>query len=111
MLERVDALGVQFAEEVEQVDQRAAQAVDRPCCDHVDVAAGDGLQQAIEPGRLSRPLAPGDTGVFEKVDHAPVIALRAALLRTCGSPRRSGPRQMPSISHRSDVPQDPRRAE
>jgi hypothetical protein len=53
MQEQVDALGVEFAEEVQQVDQRPTQAIDRPCSDHVDVAAG-----RSRPGRLSRPLAP-----------------------------------------------------
>ena len=39
MQEQVDALGVEFAEEVQQIDQGAAQAIDRPGRDHVDVAA------------------------------------------------------------------------
>jgi hypothetical protein len=36
MQEQVDALGVEFAQEVQQVDQRPAQAIDRPGCDYVD---------------------------------------------------------------------------
>jgi hypothetical protein len=47
---------VEFAQEVQEVDQRPAQAIDRPGCHHVDVAAGDGLEQA-SPGRLPRHLA------------------------------------------------------
>jgi hypothetical protein len=43
MQEQVDALGVEFTEEVQQVYQGAAEAIDRPGCHHVDVAAGDGL--------------------------------------------------------------------
>ena len=89
MQEQVDALGVQFAEEVEQVDQRPTQAIDRPRRDHIDVAAGNGLQQPIEPGALVAALGAGDTGVLEKLDEAPVMALRSAILRTCRPPRRS----------------------
>jgi hypothetical protein len=47
-------LGVKFPKEVQQVDQRAAQAIDRPGSDHVDVAAGDGLEQTIKAGTLTR---------------------------------------------------------
>jgi hypothetical protein len=72
--EQVDALGVKFAQEVQQVDQGAAEAIDRPCRDHVDVAAGDGLQQAIEARALVAALGAGDTGVLEKLDHAPAVA-------------------------------------
>jgi hypothetical protein len=39
MQEQVDALGVKFAEEVQQINQGAAQAIDRPDRDHVDVTA------------------------------------------------------------------------
>jgi hypothetical protein len=72
--EQVDALGVEFTEEVQQVDQGAAQAIDRPCRDHVDVAAGNGLEQAIEARALVAALGAGDTGVLEKLDHAPAVA-------------------------------------
>jgi hypothetical protein len=65
---------MEFAEKVQQVDQGAAQAIDRPGRDHVDVAAGDGLQQAIEAGALVAALGAGDTGVLEKLDHAPTMA-------------------------------------
>jgi hypothetical protein len=46
--EQVDALGVEFAEEVQQVDQGPTKAVNRPGRDHVDGAAGNGLEQAIK---------------------------------------------------------------
>ena len=91
MQEEIDALGVEFAEEVQQVDQRAAEAIDGPCRHHVDVAAGDGLQQRVEARPLVAALGPRDTGVLEKLDEAPVMALRSALLRTCRPPRRSAP--------------------
>jgi len=82
---------VKLAEEVQQVDQGAAQAIDRPGRDHVDVAPGNGLQQPIEARALVAALGAGDTGVLEKLDEAPVMALRSALLRTCRPPRRSAP--------------------
>ena len=91
MQEQVDALGVEFAEEVQQVDQRAAQAIDRPGRDHVDVTTGNGLEQAIEARPLVAAFGARDTGVLEKLDEAPVMALRSALLRTCRPPRRSAP--------------------
>jgi hypothetical protein len=34
--------------EVQQIDQGAAQAIDRPGCDHVDVTPGDRLQQGLD---------------------------------------------------------------
>ncbi len=74
MQEQVDALGVKLAQEVQQVDQRASQAIDRPGCDHVDVAAGNGLQQPIEARALVAALGAGDTGVLEELDHAPAVA-------------------------------------
>jgi hypothetical protein len=43
MQEQVDALGVEFAEEVQKVDQRPTQAIDRRGRDHVDVAARNDL--------------------------------------------------------------------
>jgi hypothetical protein len=47
MQEQIDTLDVKLAQEVQQVDRRAAQAIDRPGCDHVDVAAGNGLERPI----------------------------------------------------------------
>ena len=38
---QVDALGVQLAEEADEVLEAAAQPVDRPCRDEVDVAPRD----------------------------------------------------------------------
>jgi hypothetical protein len=72
--EQIDALGMELAEEVQQVDQRAAQAIDRPGRDHVDVAAGDGLQQAIEARPLVASLGAGDPGILEKLNQAPAVA-------------------------------------
>jgi hypothetical protein len=38
--EEIDALSVEFSEEVQKVDQRPAQAVDRPGHDHIDDRGG-----------------------------------------------------------------------
>jgi hypothetical protein len=51
MQEQVDALGVQFAEEVQQVDQRPSQAIDRPGRDHVDVAPEPTLRTHVSVER------------------------------------------------------------
>ena len=71
MREQIDTLGVKLAQEVQQVDQRAAQAIDRPGCDHVDVAAGNGLEQPIEPRALVATLGAGYGGVDRRRDGAP----------------------------------------
>jgi hypothetical protein len=60
MQEQVDALGMEFTEEVQEVDQRPAQAIDRPCGDHVDVAPGDGLEQPVEARALVASLGAGE---------------------------------------------------
>ena len=59
---------MEFAEEVQQVDQRPAEAIDRPGRDHVDVAAGDGLEQAIEARALVAAFGAGDAGVLKELD-------------------------------------------
>jgi hypothetical protein len=82
MQEQVDALGVQFAQEVQQIDQRPAQAIDRPGRDHVDVVPGNGLEQAIEARPLVAALGAGDTGVLEKLDQTVV----RGLTRSAGFP-------------------------
>jgi hypothetical protein len=71
MREQIDTLGVKLAQEVQQVDQRAAQAIDRPGCDYVDVAAGNGLEQPIEPRALVATLGAGYGGVDRRRDGAP----------------------------------------
>jgi hypothetical protein len=68
MQEQVDALGVKFAEEVQQINQGAGQAIDRPGRDHVDVAAGDGLEQPIEARALVAAFGAGDAGVLKELD-------------------------------------------
>ena len=48
---QVDALGVEFLQDADQVDQRSAEPIDAPGCDQIELFAGDGLQQLVEPGR------------------------------------------------------------
>jgi hypothetical protein len=72
--EQVDALGVEFAQEVQQVDQRPAEAIDRPGRDHVDVAPGHRLEQAIEARALVAALGARDAGILEELYHAPAVA-------------------------------------
>jgi hypothetical protein len=45
---RIDALGVQIAQEFEQVGQRSAQSINRPSRNHVDLAQRNGLQQLMK---------------------------------------------------------------
>jgi hypothetical protein len=89
MQEQVHAFGVEFAQEVQQVDQGAAQAIDRPSRDHVDVAASNGLEQAIEARPLVAALGAGDTSVLEELDYAPAMA-RGDFLEFLRWPERSG---------------------
>ena len=53
----VNALGMKLAEQAEQVLERAAEAVDRPCGDHVLIKAPARkvlLMQVLNPTRLPR---------------------------------------------------------
>jgi hypothetical protein len=52
MQEQIDTFGVEFAQKVQQIDQGAAKAIDRPGSDHVDVAAwrGTGNDGSEPPG-------------------------------------------------------------
>jgi hypothetical protein len=59
---------VKFAEEVQQINQGAGQAIDRPGRDHVDVAAGDGLEQPIEARALVAAFGARDAGVLKELD-------------------------------------------
>jgi hypothetical protein len=73
MQEQVDALGVKLAQEVQQVDQAATQG-NRPGGDAVDVAGGRRPSAADRgPGACRGPWR-RDTGVLEKLDHAPAVA-------------------------------------
>jgi hypothetical protein len=56
MKEQVDALGVEFAKEVEQIDQRSPNAIDRPGRDHVYLATCHHLHRGVEPGPPVAPL-------------------------------------------------------
>ena len=68
-----------------------AQAIDRPRRDHIDVAPSEALSSDRGPAACRGLFGARDTGVLEKLDEAPVMALRSALLRTCRPPRRSAP--------------------
>ena len=65
---RSTPLAWRLTEKVQQVDQGAAQAIDRPGRDHVNVTPSDGLEQAIEGRPLVAALGAGDTGILEKLE-------------------------------------------
>jgi hypothetical protein len=54
----VNALGMKLAEQAEQVLERAAEAVDRPCGDMLISRRATALSSRSSPGRFSRPFVP-----------------------------------------------------
>jgi hypothetical protein len=69
----VDLLGVQFAEEAEQIDQAAAKSIHRPGCDHVDLTACDSAEQCRHGGAILARHAAADAVVIEHGDHTPAV--------------------------------------
>jgi hypothetical protein len=61
-------------EEADQVLQAAAETIDRPSGDHVDLAAGGILQQSIEFRALVPALRSADPSVLVKINHLPAGA-------------------------------------
>ena len=47
---KVDLLRVQLVEEAEQIDQTAAKTIHRPGGDHIDLAAGNRLEEPLHRG-------------------------------------------------------------
>src|SRR5579863_6895527 len=72
---QVAAGAVDLAEKTDQVLERAAQAIDRPCCDHVDLAPGNGFHQVIESGPLLSAVGAGNPLVREFLDDFPAMLL------------------------------------
>src|SRR5579883_25076 len=68
---QIDALGVQLAEEADEILQRAAEAIDGPGGDQVDFPTRDRLTQLSEAGPLLLPLRAADPAVGERRDHLP----------------------------------------
>ncbi len=48
MEEQIDALGVQLAQEVQEVGERSAKPIDRPDGDHVDLTPSNRLHHGSE---------------------------------------------------------------
>jgi hypothetical protein len=69
---QVHALGVQFAKEVEQIDQRSANAIDRPCRDHVHLSPRHHLHHGVEPWPLVLQDDHGGVGTPRTLDPADV---------------------------------------
>jgi hypothetical protein len=63
-----------LAEECDEVLQRAAEPIDRPCRDDIELAPRDAVEEAIEPGSLIATLRAADTVVDEFGDDAPPMA-------------------------------------
>jgi hypothetical protein len=60
-----------LAEECNEVLQRAAEPIDRPCREDIELAPRDAAEEAIEPGSLIATLDAADTAVDEFGDDAP----------------------------------------
>ena len=60
-----------LAEERDEVLQRSAEPVDRPCRHYVEVASRDALEEAIEAGALIAALRAADAVVDKLGDDAP----------------------------------------
>jgi len=73
MQEQVDALGVKLAKEVEQIDQRSANAIDRLGRDHVHLSPRHHLHHGAEPGPLITAFGTRYAGVFEHADDLPLV--------------------------------------
>ncbi|WP_458192560.1 hypothetical protein [Bradyrhizobium sp. UFLA05-153] len=62
--------GLEVAQEADQILQAAAEAINAPGRDHVDLAGGDILQQPIEARTLVAAVGAADVGVLvEACDH------------------------------------------
>ena len=65
MQKQVDTFSVQFLQNVHQILQAAAQPIDGPCRDHIDLLPGNRLEQLVEPGAAITALGTADALVFE----------------------------------------------
>ena len=72
---QVDALGVQFLQHADQIHAGSAQPIDAPGRDHIELLAGDGLEQLVEARALIAALGAGDALVLEHGDHLPAVTL------------------------------------
>jgi len=72
---RIDALAVQLLQHLHQVEQRSAQPIDAPGCDQIELLAGDGLQQLVEPWALIPAPGAGNALVLEQGDYMPAVTL------------------------------------
>jgi len=90
-------LAWRLTEKVQQVDQGAAQAIDRRCRDHVNVTPSDGLEQAIEGRPLVAALGAGDTGILEKLETRQSWRSARPCSEDAGHRDDQHPRQMPLI--------------
>src|SRR5262245_56315473 len=75
MQEEVDALGVKFLQEAEEVHERPAEPIDRPGRNHVDLAPGDRLHDGLKAGALIAALGTRDTRILENARYGPSVAL------------------------------------
>src|SRR5262249_14195220 len=68
---QIDAAGLQGLDGAQQIDQRAAQAVDRPGHDHIKLAPLRILEHLIEAWTPVAALSTADTRVAVLLDHLP----------------------------------------
>jgi hypothetical protein len=65
---------VHLAEEANEILRRPVKAIDRPCCDDVELAARNALQQLIEPWPAVATLGAADPLVDVLGDDAPAVS-------------------------------------
>jgi len=78
---QVNAFGVKLPQEVQEVDERSAEPIDRPGGNHVDLAAGDRLHDGLKAGALIAALGPRDPVGLKSTGAGPVIVERYEQLR------------------------------
>jgi hypothetical protein len=76
---------LEFVQEADEILQAAAEAIDGPCCDHVDLARRGVVEQSIEARTLVAAVGARDAGVLVDADDLPARALS----NTAASPKES----------------------
>ena len=71
----VHALGLDVAEEMDQVGQTSPDPTNRKTGDLIEIFAGDSLEQVVEAGPFVAALGTGDAFIDEGGDHLPILPL------------------------------------
>ena len=98
---KIDARGMQLGEEAHQVLQGAAQAIDRPGHDHIELAPAASLCMASKPGRWSLPLGARDARIpVHRNDFIVRYGPRPRATRALDCPWSARPSRNPKVDRR-----------